>query len=264
MMRERSTPMWALAAGCVPDAAPWEIPRIAQAAGFRACGMWVDPATTWDSGALAKVRTALDETGVELVDVEALWLREGARANDAQKLLVEVALELGAPTVLVVSLADKLEDGVGQFRDLCAMAGADVRINLEFGEFTRVRSLAAAREFIDAVDHPAAAILIDLMHLNRAGDALPALTSSEFGYVQACDFWQSSASLTGTAYIEAAVDARCPLGEGEARRDDIAAVCRSDLDVSLEIRSKALREAFPDPYARATQIYERCRRESYC
>ena len=162
MTEGSSAPLWAMAAGCVPDAAPWDIPRIAHAAGFASCGMWVDPATTWDTGALAKVKAALTETGLELVDVEALWLREGGRATDAQKLLVEVALELEARNVLVVSLAAQQEEGVSQFRELCELAGPDLRINLEFGEFTTVRSLDAARAFIRDVDHPAAGILIDL------------------------------------------------------------------------------------------------------
>ena len=51
-----TTPLWALAAGCVPDAAPCDIPRIAAAAGFRSSGMWVDPKTTWGRDALAKTQ----------------------------------------------------------------------------------------------------------------------------------------------------------------------------------------------------------------
>ncbi|MGV0033403.1 MAG: hypothetical protein ACNYPE_00020 [Candidatus Azotimanducaceae bacterium WSBS_2022_MAG_OTU7] len=45
-MAENTEPMWALAAGCVPDAMPWDIPRIAQKAGFLSSGMWVEPETT--------------------------------------------------------------------------------------------------------------------------------------------------------------------------------------------------------------------------
>ena len=256
-------PYWALAAGCVPDALPWEIPRIAGEAGFETCGMWVDPATTWDGGALGRTRTALTETGVKLIDVEALWLESGDRATDAQKLILEAGLELGARNVLVVSRHDDHTASLSQFRELCEWVGDGIRINLEFGEFTPIKSLSAARAFIAAVDHPTAGILIDLMHLNRAGDALPPLESAQFSYVQACDFLQSSATMTGADYIEAAVDGRCPLGEGEARRSDIEIVCRSEIDVSLEIRSQALRDAFPDPVERANQIRQRCRRSAF-
>ena len=255
---------WALAAGCVPDVLPWDIPRIAHAAGFRSSGMWIDPETTWDDQALGKAKAAVAATGIRLVDVEALWLAGSDSATDTHRLSVDAGVELGARNVLVVSVHENYGASVSQFRDICERAGdADIRINLEFGEFTNIKTLSAARDFISAVDHPKAGILIDLMHLNRAGEPLPTLNESEFPYVQACDFLQSSAAMAGEDYIEAAVDSRYCLGEGEARMEDIEAVCRSNLDVSLEIRSKDLRDRFPDPFERAGQIYQRCRREEF-
>ncbi len=256
-------PYWALAAGCAPDALPWEIPAIAHAAGFESCGMWIDPNTTWKDGALAKTHQALAATGVNLIDVEALWLAGGANATDTHKLTVEAGLNLGARNVLVVSVHDDHQAALAQFRELCELAGNGIRVNLEFGEFTNIKSLTAALEFIAEVDHPAAGVLIDLMHLNRCGEPLPSLDAAAFSYVQACDFFQASATMTGDAYIEAAVDARYPLGEGEARKSDIQAVCRSSLDVSLEIRSKPLRDAYPDPVERAAQIFARCKRAAF-
>ena len=256
-------PYWALAAGCVPDALPWEIPAIARAAGFESCGMWIDPETTWKKGALAKTHNALAETGIRLIDVEALWLAGGASATDTHRLTVEAGLSLGARNVLVVSIHHDYEAALSQFSELCELAGNDIRVNLEFGEFTNIKSLTAALEFIAKVDHSAAGVLIDLMHLNRCGEHLPSLDATEFSYVQACDFLQDSATLTGDAYIEAAVDGRCPLGEGEARKSDIEAVCRAGLDVSLEIRSKALRDAYPHPAERAAQIFARCKRAAF-
>ena len=259
-----SEPLWALAAGCVPDAKPWDIPRIAAAGGFHSSGMWIDPETTWDDQALAKTKVALSETGIQLVDVEALWLAGGEKASDTHKLTVDAGLELGARNVLVVSVHEDYDASVAQFRDICDRAGdGNIRINLEFGEFTNIRSLSAARDFIAAVDHPKAGILIDLMHLNRAGDSLPSLQSDEFSYVQACDFLQSSGSMTGQDYIEAAVDHRYCLGEGEAERSAIEAVCAANIDVSLEIRSKDLRDRFPDPMERSKQISQRCDRGAY-
>ena len=163
----------------------------------------------------------------------------------------------------MVTIEQDEQAAIRQFQDLCLMAGTDIRVVLEFGEFTTVRTLEQAKSFIESVDHPAAGILIDLMHINRSGDQLPDLQSNLFPYVQGCDFWQSSAQLSGAEYIEAAVDARCPLGEGEANRDHISAICRAPVDVSLEIRSKALRDTFPDPYERAAQIYNRCRRQDW-
>ena len=129
-----SEPLWALAAGCVPDAMPWDIPRIAAAAGFTSSGMWVDPATTWGPDALAKTRDALDETGIQLIDAEVIWLEGAAETNPGQRLVVEVGLELGARHVLVVSRHDDLDASIAQFRQLCEIAGDGLRVCLEFGE----------------------------------------------------------------------------------------------------------------------------------
>lgn len=257
-------PLWALAAGCVPDAMPWDIPRIAEAAGFRSSGMWVDPGTTWQADALVRTRRALKDTGIQLIDAEVIWLDDAPAASDNQKLLVDVALELGARNLLCVSRHRDHGAALQQFRTLCERAGSDLRVVLEVGEFTSVRSLADAQAFVRDVDHPAAGILLDLMHINRSGDELPALPGQLYPYVQACDFYQSSREMSGMDYITAAVDDRCCLGEGEARHDDIVKVCAAPVDVSLEIRSRALREAFPDPFERGVQIFRRCRREAFC
>lgn len=253
-------PLWALAAGCVPDALPWDIPRIAHDAGFLSSGMWVDPKTTWGADALMKTRSALSDTGIQLVDVEVGWLEEAAAAGEAHKLLVDVALELGARNLLIVSRHPDLEASIRQFREICDRANAGLRVCLEFGEFTSIKSLSAAKEFIRKVDHPRAGILIDLMHLNRSGEALPDLDDARFPYIQACDFYQASAGMTGRDYIRAAVDDRCCLGEGEGRLGDIIGVAHSGKDVSLEIRSKALRTRFSDPWDRGAEIFKNCQR----
>lgn len=256
-------PLWAMAAGCVPEADPWDIPRIAAEAGFQSSGMWVDPDTSWQPGALEKTRAALMETGISLVDVEVVWLEGGDSATDKQKQIIDVGLELGARNVLVVSRHSDESAAIGQFAELCERAGDELRVCLEFGEFTEIRSLATAESFVKSVNHPSAGILIDLMHINRAGDALPDLEDNLFPYVQACDFWQASAEKGGMDYVIAAVDERCCLGEGEASADHLTRVCQTGIDVSLEIRSKPLREGYPDLYERGVQIFQRCQRKDY-
>lgn len=256
----KSEPLWALAAGCVPDADPWDIPRIAADAGFTSSGMWVDPSNSWDAEALRRAKVAVDETGIQLIDVEPAWLRPGDKTAAHHAVIVDAALELGARNLLVVSRHPDESAALDQFNALCQRAGSELRVCLEFGVFTTIPTLEAAIAFTQSADHPSAGVLIDLMHLNRSGEQLPPLDDERFPYVQACDFWQASADLDGADYIEAAVDLRCPLGEGEARSADVAAMCTSDRDISLEIRSKALRDEFADPTERARQIFERCQR----
>ena len=255
-----SDPLWAFAAGCVPDVSPWQIPEIARAGGFASCGMWVEPDNGWDSVALTRTRRALAATGVQLIDVEPLWLE---KPIDVQKEIISAGVELGAKNVLVVSREPDQEQALDRFCQLCEFAGTDIRLALEFGTFTEVKSLRQALAFIDQAKHPTAGVLIDQMHLNRSGEALPDLNDSRFPYIQACDFDGASAAKTAHEYIIAAVDERRPLGEGDANVEETNRIRSSDIDVSLEIRSKALREQYPDPVERARQIFERCSRSSF-
>ncbi len=248
--------LWAMAAGCVPEVSPWEIPHIARQGGFGSCGMWVDPETSWDDSAVAKTRAALDATGLRLIDVEPLWLE---KSEDLQKAVISAGIELGAKNVLVVSREPDQPRAIARFTELCEFAGADVRLALEFGVFTEVKSLQQALEFVRAAGHASGGVLIDQMHLNRCGETLPDLADPMFPYVQACDFYAASKTKEGMDYIVAAVDERCPLGEGDASVEETNRIRAGGIDVSLEIRSKALRDRYPDPVERAKQIFNRCR-----
>ena len=128
--------------------------------------------------------------------------------------------------------------------------------------FTNTKSLDSAINFITEINHPVAGILIDLMHINRSDEKLPNLNNPLFPYIQGCDFYQSSKELSGDDYILAAIDDRCCLSQGEADQDEILKMSLSNLDVSLEIRSKNLRDKFPSPQERANYIFKNCIREN--
>ena len=252
-----------MAAGCIPDALPWDIPLIAHRAGFQSSGMWVDPNTTWDKNALNKTKDSLKKTEIQLIDVEVTWLENDDTLNDNHKLIIDVGLELSAKNILVVNRHNDYDKALNQFYKMCEYADNNIRICLEFGEFTTVKSLSKAIDFVNTINHPVAGILIDLMHINRSMEDIPDLNNPIFSYIQGCDFYQSSKKLTGDNYITAAIDDRCCLSHGEAKKEEIIKMCKSNLDVSLEIRSKDLRDKFPDPYERASYIFKNCIREDY-
>jgi sugar phosphate isomerase/epimerase len=255
-------PLWAMAAGCVPDALPWDIPRIANSAGFLSSGMWVDNDTTWTKEALKKTKLSIAETGIQIIDVEVIWLEDNDKLSDKHKMILDVGLELGAKNALIINNCKDFDKSIIQFNQLCERAGNDIKICLEFGEFTEIKSLKDAKKFIKLFNHPSAGILIDLMHINRSNEILPEINDPIFPYIQSCDFWNSSKKLFGQDYIQAAVDDRCCLGNGEIEKDILKNVNLSNKDVSLEIRSKNLRDNFPDPYERAKVIFEQCKRFS--
>ena len=100
--------------------------------------------------------------------------------------------ELSAKNILVVNRHEDYEKSQNQFYKMCEYAGGDIRICLEFGEFTNIKSLKHAQKFINSINHSSSGILIDLMHINRSNEELPELSNSIYPYVQGCDFWQSS------------------------------------------------------------------------
>ena len=262
-MKKINKPLWAMAAGCVPDAMPWDIPLIAHKAGFQSSGMWVDENTSWDKKALYKTKESLEKTELQLIDVEVTWLENDERLNDSHKLIIDVGLELSAKNILVVNRHNDYDKALNQFYKMCEYADKNIKVCLEFGEFTNVKSLSSAIDFVNTINHPVAGILIDLMHINRSKENIPDLNNPIFSYIQGCDFYQSSKKLTGDNYIMAAIDDRCCLGHGEAIKEEVVKMCKSNLDVSLEIRSKDLRNKFPDPYERASYIFKNCIREDH-
>ena len=111
MTKENSdNPLWAMAAGCVPDALPWDIPRIANSAGFLSSGMWVDNDTTWTKEALKKTKLSIAETGIQIIDVEVIWLEDNDKLSDKHKMILDVGLELGAKNALIINLINYVKE----------------------------------------------------------------------------------------------------------------------------------------------------------
>ena len=237
-------PLWALAAGCVPDVMPWEIPLIAKKGGFLSSGMWLDTNTTWDNNALSKTKESLEKTEIQLIDIEVTWLENDDILSDNHKLIIDVGLELSAKNILVVNRHDDYDKALSQFYKMCEYAKENIRVCLEFGEFTNTKSLDSAINFITEINHPVAGILIDLMHINRSDEKLPNLNNPLFPYIQGCDFYQSSKELSGDDYILAAIDDRCCLSQGEADQDEILKMSLSNFQILRKEQNISLRIVF--------------------
>ena len=71
-MTKKNHSLWAMAAGCVPDALPWDIPKIAHSAGFLSSGMWVDNNTTVLFFLMLLWPLKLEKTMVEVIQLSYL------------------------------------------------------------------------------------------------------------------------------------------------------------------------------------------------
>lgn len=248
-----------LAAGTLPEFAPETVAESAAQAGFSSVGLMIDP-QTWSPAAMRRVQRALRSGGLAVLDVEVVWIPAGGRLGDAHRLIVDAAAELEARNLLVVSAEPDPLRTADALHQLCERAApAGIRIALEFLMITAVRTLPEALQVIRACDHPAAALLVDALHLERAGHhphELRPVAEELLPYAQLCD-GRRHCDASHSAYLEDAVDLRSAPGEGELPLAELLESLPPACPLSLEVRSRRYRNAFPDPVERAARIRER-------
>lgn len=246
-----------MASGIMPEATPVELVECAAHAGFEYGGMWVEQAD-WTAQTTREVKAMLAATGLPLIDVEVVWIKPGP-PDPFHARIVDIGKELDARNVLCVSS----DPDMGATRDklaiLAEQAGSDIRINLEFGLFTEVKTIRAASAILREIDHPAMGLLVDALHWRRSGGTIAdvaALPAAWLSYVQLCDAPDPGADPTDPeAILAEAIDGRVAMGRGGlplARLMDALPV--SGLPISVEERSKALRDNFPNLKDRSVEL----------
>jgi sugar phosphate isomerase/epimerase len=246
-----------LAAGIMPEATPAQLIECAAAAGFDFGGMWAER-ETWTPATTRAIRAQARDAGVQLLDLEVAWIMPGA-PDPWLTELVGIAAELGARNLLCVSSDPDASATTAKLQALVdAAKGTGVRINLEFGIFTEVKTIHAARAILEGVDGAAKALLVDTLHWARSGgtaDDLAAIPRDWLSYCQPCDAPADPPDLTSfDAIIDDAINRRMPLGQGGLPLPAMIGALPGDLPLAIEERSAALRDAFPDLTARACEV----------
>jgi sugar phosphate isomerase/epimerase len=252
-----------LASGVMPDHGPLETVAAAVAGGFDAVGLWVEPGE-WTAATTRDTRAALADAGLPLLDVEVVWLKP----DDDMALhrrLIDVGAELGAQNLLCVSSEPDPGATIEKLAALCRHAeGSGMRVALEFGIFTEVRDLGAAMAILDGVGHPLRALLVDPIHVDRSDSSIAAIAAvdpSLLPYAQFCDAPAERPDPNNfDAIITDAIDLRRQCGEGDLPLADLYRALPPGLPLSIELRSKALRDQYPDTRARASVVAEATRR----
>ena len=252
-----------LASGVVPEFGPVDTIEAARAGGFDMVGLWVDPAE-WTTRHTQDARAALAATGLPLLDVEVIWLKPDS-VMDHHRKVIDIGAELGTANVLCVSSDPDQARTASRLADLCTHAEASgIRVALEFGIFTEVKDLRAALAVLDQVAHPLRALLIDPIHVDRAGTSIediarvdPALLT----YAQFCDApAQRPDPADFAAVIRDAIDLREQCGEGALPLAALYQTLPANIPLAIELRSEALRDAFPHPALRARAVGDATRR----
>jgi sugar phosphate isomerase/epimerase len=154
---------------------------------------------------------------------------------------------------------------VAKYAALCAHARTlGMRLSLEFGLFTEVKTIADALAIVEATGDPDAALLIDPLHLARSGGTpadVARVPRGRFAYAQFCDAPATGAHADDAAAIlEEALDGRLQCGDGGLPLAELLDALPAEVTLSIELRARGLREKHPDPVERSRVTAEATRR----
>ncbi|SHN62504.1 hypothetical protein SAMN02745193_02447 [Erythrobacter sanguineus] len=246
-----------LAAGIMPEATPSQLIECAAASEFDFGGMWAER-ETWTSATTRAIRRQARDAGVQLLDLEVAWIMPGP-PDPWLTELVDIAAELGARNLLCVSSDPDMAAATAKFQAMVDRAqGTGVRVNLEFGIFTEVKTIHMASTILEAIEGEAKALLIDTLHWARSGgtaEDLAAIPHEWLSYCQPCDAPADGPDLMNfDAIIDDAINRRMPLGKGGLPLAAMVDTLPGHLPLAVEERSAALRETFPDLAERAREV----------
>ena len=247
-----------LAAGVLADREAADVAAAAVESGFRNVGFTVKP---WGDHVTRQLRSTLEPSAVRVLDVEVVRIAPDGSVSDDDRHIVDVGGTLGAENVLIISNCADVAATADALAGLAEQAaGYGMRACLEFMRFTKVPTLASAREVLRRAAHPAAGLLIDTLHLARTGelDEVREVAGEHLPYAQFCDGLATCGD-DDAALIADALDDRSPPGDGELPLSHMLDALPEGIPLSLEVRSRVLRETYPDPVARATHLLERTR-----
>ena len=233
------------------DAHPLQLIDAAAAGGFNHCGIRLvaprpgDPLIdiAGDVAAVREVGRRLKDTGIRLLDIEAIWLGPATDIETLRRPLAAGA-ELGARYVLAVGYDDdrfRLTENFGRLCDLAAQHGMTVM--LEFITYCSIRTLGEARALVEESGRRNAGVLIDTLQFFRSGARpgdLDAVPPDLLHYMQLCDAPRDGPTSIDARRHEARTDRRLP-GAGELPLDELLRHLPANIPISLEAPTAALR-----------------------
>tara|TARA_B100000686_G_scaffold338595_1_gene411341 strand:+ start:914 stop:1711 length:798 start_codon:yes stop_codon:yes gene_type:complete len=245
-----------IAAGVSPELAdePCTFVEVAAQAGWKGTGVWFEP-ESWTDKTTNKISKRVEDSGLTVVDMEVVRM---GTSGDCGERLIEAAASIGAMNILTVSSFDSIEATAERLNELCALAlPSDIRVCIEFMRFTSVRTLADALGVVQLVDYENVGILVDLIHVFRSGTTYNEIRETDaslFPYAQWCDAPAEPCGWSDRELVRDALDDRSIPGEGDMPVDEFELLFDISVPFSVEVRSKSLRDGFPDFLERAEHL----------
>lgn len=249
------------------NVSPPQLVQYAAEAGFDMMGVRLNRAgdgtghdLLGDVGLRRRTAVALASTGLPVLDVEVFRVRAATRPQEAEPWLA-IGAELGAQFLLCTVEDPEPDRRATTFAEVCRLASTyGLRCVIEPMIFAAVRTPAAAAAVIRSGDAPDAGILIDALHLERAGGVpgdLDDLGAHLLPYLQACDAAIAGPASTRDAAIAEACGLRLPPGDGVLPLRQLLRRLSPGAPVSVEVPNPAARD---DPLGWIRQLAVAARR----
>jgi sugar phosphate isomerase/epimerase len=245
------------------ELSPPEMVSNAAEAGYDFVGLRLIPATPnepshdtrGDTPLIRETARRLQDSGLEVFDIEIFRLRPDTRVSDYEPALAAGAV-LGARHALAAPQdadTERLGDTLGAFAELAARYG--IVVDLEPTPWYEVSRLAASEVVIAQSGRDDVGIVVDAIHFDRAGEttaSIAALPMRRFRYAQLCDAPAERPLDVPTLLLQARAERLMP-GDGGL---DLAGLLRAlppGLPLSLEIPMQSL-AATTSPLERARRM----------
>ncbi|HWE74890.1 MAG TPA: TIM barrel protein [Stellaceae bacterium] len=195
---------------------------------------------------IAAIAAALADTGVTLFSATGIWLVPEFGLDEALPAL-EVAARLGATYFLAVGNDPDEGRMTANLARLAEAAQAHrLHLALELMPYTAVNSLAKAHRMVTACHTPNLGLLIDALHLARAGgtpEEVAALPHDHIAYLQLCD---APAQLPpGLTLRQESLGARLYPGDGDLPLEALMDSLPEGISIDIETPVVADKGRFP-------------------
>ncbi|WP_095588156.1 sugar phosphate isomerase/epimerase family protein [Actibacterium ureilyticum] len=235
---------YSLAFLTVSELPPPRAVEVAARAGFDCVGLRLLPSGTdgpypilTDRALQRATLAALRDTGVTLADIEIIRITPDFDVEGTLAFL-ETGARLGATNILTAGYdpdENRMIDNYGAFCELAQ--GHGMTADLEFMPWTNVATVGDAARIVAAVNHSAAGVLVDALHVQRSDSPfadIAALQDEWIHYAQLCDapgvFDQRYDALIATAR-----ENRQMPGDGDFDFDALLTALPDDIVLSVEV-----------------------------
>jgi sugar phosphate isomerase/epimerase len=205
-------------------------------------------------GAADVLRRRARDQGVRLSNVSAYQFYP--EVDVVQMLpVIDALAEMQVPVVVANGFDAELPRFRDRFAQYCERAATvGVRVALEFLPYSAVRTLDAAMAIVRDSGASNAGLLLDALHLQRAGsrpDALRALPAERVIFAQLCDAPALPASADDESLLNEARHARLPAGTGGLPLHEFLDALPTGCEIEYEVARADLREHSPLEKAQA-------------